>query len=257
VEFRGIRIGTVESIRLEFDTDTRTARIPVTFQIEPWRFDVTGDLQQAIDVRPMGQLVERGLRAQLATGNLLTGDLLISLDFFPDAPAAKLGEAGGVPVMPTVPSQLAQVTTSLTGMLDRIAQLPLEEMAERANATLGSIEAIVSGDEVKATLAATRDALTQLQQLTIKVGDDVPALTADLRTATNRLDETLARLNGLLGQASTTLESANSMLGPNSKMRYDLAEAISQLGAAARSFRAFADSLQRDPSALIRGRQSR
>ena len=102
VEFRGIRVGTVTDVRLEIDAKQDTVRIPVTLAIEPQRFGVErGAGEQRYVV--MAALVERGLRAQLKSGNLLTGELMIDLDFHPESPPAKLDHSGTYPRFPRCP----------------------------------------------------------------------------------------------------------------------------------------------------------
>jgi paraquat-inducible protein B len=85
VEFRGIRIGSVTDVRLELDARSDSVRIPVTIEIEPQRIAVVQGTADAQPYEVMAALVERGLRAQLKSGNLLTGELLVDLDFHPTA----------------------------------------------------------------------------------------------------------------------------------------------------------------------------
>ena len=118
VEFRGIRVGTVTDVRLEIDPKQDSVRIPVTLEIEPQRIGIErgpGDERYVV----MAALVERGLRAQLKSGNLLTGELLVDLDFHPDSPPAKLDRSGTYPEIPSVPAGLEALEASVTDRLDQ------------------------------------------------------------------------------------------------------------------------------------------
>ena len=103
VEFRGIRVGTVTDVRLEIDPAQDTVRIPVTLEIEPQRFGAERGAGEGERYVVMAALVERGLRAQLQSSNLLTGELLVDLGFHPDSPPAKLNRSGPYLEIPTVP----------------------------------------------------------------------------------------------------------------------------------------------------------
>ncbi|MFL5332595.1 MAG: intermembrane transport protein PqiB, partial [Geminicoccaceae bacterium] len=107
VEFRGIAVGTVTSVQLEFDPATSRIRIPVTIEIEPQRIIPSAKSQAGVvPGKPMAELVARGLRAQLQTGNLLTGELFVDLVLVPDAPKAELVTTGPIPEIPSIPATL-------------------------------------------------------------------------------------------------------------------------------------------------------
>ena len=100
VEFRGIEVGQVTDVRLEFDSATAKFRIPVTIEIQPERF--TARTLTASERREtLNRLVASGLRAQLKSGNLLTGQLIVSLDMFKNAAPAQVDWSGPVAVIPT------------------------------------------------------------------------------------------------------------------------------------------------------------
>ncbi len=143
VEFRGIRVGTVTDVRLEIDPKQDSVRIPVSLEIEPQRFGAergAGEQRYAV----MAALVERGLRAQLQSGNLLTGELLVDLDFHPDSPPAKLDRSGTYPEIPAVPAELEALEASVTGVLTKLAALPLPELVEDLRRTIQSVDGLVN-----------------------------------------------------------------------------------------------------------------
>jgi paraquat-inducible protein B len=181
----------------------------------------------------MRSLVAGGLRAQLKSGNLLTGDLLVDLDFHPESPPAKLDESGTYPVIPSVPTQLEVLTASLTGVMSKLSALPLPELVGDLRTTLKDLDGLVASPDTKETVAGLRESAARLQTL--------------LAT----LDQ---RLGPLLNHADSTLASANTLVGRNSQLSYDLGEMMRELTGAARSIRVFADYLERHPEALLRGK---
>ncbi|MGD8963160.1 MAG: MlaD family protein, partial [Desulfobacterales bacterium] len=89
VEFRGIKIGQVADIKAVFNQETLTPQIKVLIETEPQRWETMGEATMD-DKTQMEALVAKGLRAQLKTGSLLTGQLFIDMDIYPDAAPAKV-----------------------------------------------------------------------------------------------------------------------------------------------------------------------
>ena len=140
VEFRGIRLGTVAKVPYFVpglrQSITDDYRIPVLIQIEPER--LAAQFGDSPDVRGhLPMLIERGLRAALKTGNLVTGALYVDLDFYPKEPAiAKMKEFNDMGIIPTVSGGLAQIQLRLMDTLDKINNLPLAPMVQQATNTL-------------------------------------------------------------------------------------------------------------------------
>jgi paraquat-inducible protein B len=142
VEFRGIKVGEVVDISLELDVSNLDIRIPVLVMIEPERVApmmTNGNLplEAASIVQEMDEkrtlinvLVERGLRAQLKLGSIVTGKMLIDLDFHPNAPQATIEHGGRYPEFPTVPAPMEEITGSITRVLQKIEEVPFDEIGE-------------------------------------------------------------------------------------------------------------------------------
>lgn len=223
VEFRGIRVGSVTSVDLVLDTEAEKALIPVTIVIEPQRIKRVGSRFAEDPYAGMNILVQKGLRAQLRPGSLITGQLYVNLNFVPDAPKKELiRNAGEPPQIPTIPSELEELTRSLNGVLERLAKLPLESVLDDARSTLQSIQNVVNSPDVTQSLES-------------------------LRGAMESADATMA-------QARATLAATENLVGPRSQARADLVELMKELKNAARSVRVLADYLERHPEALIHGK---
>ena len=183
VEFRGIQIGEVRDVKLEFEPKTGQFRIPVSFEIEPERIMNLSGVDPASRRERLGQLVKHGLRAQLESGNLLTGQLIVQLDFHKNAKPAEIVWSEPYPEFPTIPAPLEEITASVQNLVKRLEALPLNEVVVSMNGTL----------------QAAQGALTQAQQTlataSALVGPDSP-VNSELRRALLELSDA-ARSVGL------------------------------------------------------------
>lgn len=228
VEFRGMRIGSVTGVKLVIDYAKDTATIPVLIDLEPQRFEILNMPAQFTPYSVMEEMVERGLRAQLQPANLLTGELLVALDFFPDTAPAKLDRSGKVPRIPSIPTNFEVLSTKATAILDKVAALPLDQLVNELRRTVRSADTLVS---VQAT----------------KSLDQLAPLLKTLQQASEQAKLALA-------QADATMKSANSMIGDDSRLRYDLIRMVKELSETARSLRALASSIERQPQQVIFGK---
>jgi paraquat-inducible protein B len=229
VDFRGIKLGTVTDIRLEIDRKAGSVRIPVTIELEPQRITQVGSLEGVKPYDFVARLVERGLRAQLKSGNLLTGQLFVALDFYPDSPPAKLERGGKYPEIPTVPTELEEMTRSVNGVLDKFASLPLDAMVKDVSSLI---------NETRSTVRSVEGLVTS----------------PDMQQSLKALRATMEAAQGTMTKAEATLASADGMIGADSQIRYDLTQLMKELTEAARSIRLLASYLERHPDALIRGK---
>jgi paraquat-inducible protein B len=222
VDFRGIVVGEVTAIYTRFDSVKRQFSIPVEVRLYPERFTSRykdggkgGRLAGTGDRHALGNwLVEHGLRAQLKTGNLLTGQLYVALDFFPNAPKATIDWSSTPPEIPTVPGGLQSLQESLTSLMTKLNKIPFDAIGKNAQQTLA-------------------EANTLLKRLDTEV--------------TPQARDTLIA-------AHKALDSANSALLPNSPLQQGAGDALSELARTAAAFRTLADYLERHPEALLRGK---
>jgi paraquat-inducible protein B len=249
VEFRGIRLGSVTHVGLKSDLAAGEASIRVQINLEPQRVDglATG-LSIEEDYARIDTYVRNGLRAQLQTGNLLTGELFIDLDFRTDVPPDGLDRSGPVPRIPAVPTDLQAITASVTGLLQRLAELPLEDIVDNIEHMTGTLDSLVSSPELASGLADIAAAGSDLRRLLAQLdANAVPMLQA--------AEQTIRSVQATVVEARGTLQSTNALIGDNSTLRFQLERSLQELATAARSIREFAASLERDPGSLIRGRR--
>jgi paraquat-inducible protein B len=192
-------------------------------------------------------LVRQGLRARLASANLLTGQQLISMEVVANAPPAEVEVVDGVIVMPSAPGQFASILDGVNQVIARIEALPLQQIGDNLNQTIAGMNALVRGPELQAALASLQGTLATAEQTLRQI--DAAAAPA-LRT----LPQLVNSLNGAATQANRLMLSVNRGYGDESQFRRDLDRMLEQITVAARSLRSLADQLNRNPESLIRGR---
>ncbi|WP_158516047.1 intermembrane transport protein PqiB [Syntrophotalea acetylenivorans] len=153
VEFGGIQIGEVVDFKLIIDTASLKVRIPVLVMIEPERLELYSngkkvDYQSAIEERAKGnkrliqeELLKHGMRAQLKTGNLLTGQLYIEIGLFPDAEPVEVAYENDYPIFPTVSTPLGKIAEDISKVVKKIDSIPIEELGEDLHETIVTLRA--------------------------------------------------------------------------------------------------------------------
>lgn len=238
VEFRGIKIGQVVDVKLNMDIEKADIQIPVLIEIERERFlseEQIASLDENTNVTDV--LVEKGMRAQLRTANLLTGQLVVEIDFFPDAPPAKINWNGRYPEFPTIPASMEEITTSLTQLLNKLEKMPFEQIGNNLNATIKNTEKLTGSEGLAQAIESLKVTLQELEQTTKQLNQNVaPAVESTLL------------------QTQQTMKAAESLLQSKSPLQQQLSQMLKELEAAARSIRKLTDYLERHPDALLKGK---
>ncbi|MBD8495376.1 MlaD family protein [Pseudomonas syringae] len=225
VDFLGVNIGRVVSVDLDYDPVTKTFPGIVGALIYPKRLGAADSKLQKLagagdpdeqSARILGAFVSNGLRAQARTGNLLTGQLYIAMEFDPKAPKVAFDPKARPLEIPTVPGNFDKLQEQLQAFVDKLGRLPIDELAGNLNGTLSELQ-------------------------------------KTLRTVNGTV---LPQMRGALQQAEKTLATANDTLDEDSPSRQQLGQAMEEVQRAARSMRVLTDFLGRQPEALIRGRSS-
>ena len=159
VVFRGVKIGTVTDIVLRADPADMSIQIPVFIEIEPNRFERIGKARDKRNLEEAVQLlINRGLRARLDVQSLVTGQLLIELDFHPDKPVRLVGMDTEYLEIPTIPS-------SWDELADTFQKLPLTELVGKLTSAIEGIERTVNSPEVGKGLKNLNETMEDIQKL--------------------------------------------------------------------------------------------
>lgn len=243
VEFRGVQIGRVTDIKLVYDEQSEFVQVPVYIELQPER--VLGSANSTVNKPQLiNKSIAAGLRAKLQTGNLLTGQLFISLDLYEDGvPGALVKNSEGVTVIPSVPSDLDKITEGVTEAIAKINALPLEDLMVNANNTVLRAEQLLSQFE-QAGLP---------NQLSGTIGSADKAINQYTLLATSALRE----LNSLSSQLQRFVNAAgDSMEGiaPDSPLYYNLLNTLKDVQAASRAVLAVSESVEKKPEIFLFGK---
>jgi len=278
VVLQGVQVGSVERIFLQEDPNTQALRIAVIISLAPDQIDTggvkLGDLEEAVQ-----NLIAKGLKGQLTIQSLVTGQLIIELDFFPDLPTRLVGSDLPHMEIPTIPSSLEQIART-------IEKIPVQQLFEKLVAAVDGIERTINAPEIKEALKAIQLTAQGTERLVTradgvvagadrmleKLDRQVGALGASLKTASDNagrlLDnidaqvgplglearKTLDATRQLLANAQSTVDGVDGFVGQRSELRQRLNRSLEEISAAARALRALSDLLERHPEVLLRGK---
>ncbi len=250
VEFKGIKVGNVVDIRLEFNRTDTSFRIPVLVEIEPERIITRGEAKQSNPLEVLQTLVKRGLRARLATGSLLTGQLFVELDMHPGTPVHLANADIGYPELPTIPASLEELTASVKNVLEKVNQIDFKKINDELILTLEGTNRLVNAPEFKAALQKLESTLTTFRKLAQKVALRVDPLA-------DNIEKTAASGRSALSQLQGTLKLVDVVLQSDAPIQAGYIRLADELTETARSIKSFVDLLSRNPEAFIFGRKSR
>ena len=234
IDFRGIVIGEVISNSIDFDAITKKINVVVTVDIYPDRMrskiNNTHQIDQPSSNELIGALINRGLRGQLRTSNILTGQLYIALDFFPNLPKVTFDSSKMPFEFPTTPGSLGELQVNLASIANKINKIPFEAIGNDLHTTLNNANSLI-------------------KQLDQKVAPDARETLSELRN-------TLAEAKTAITAAKGSLTAIEKSVGQDGQLQQDTHETLLEITRAAQSTRALVDYLERHPEALISGKKA-
>jgi paraquat-inducible protein B len=224
VELYGVRIGSVTDIHVRYVAETGEFQTPVYIQIETNRIREARFIQSREERRQnLESLIQRGLRAQLEVQSLVTGQLIVQLGFYPDTPVRLVGGDPDVPEVPTIPTALQQAQAAAQSILERIQELPLDQLFVNFMQTIEGANRLVNAPEVLAAVRAMSETMIDVQHLVRQVDgqvgrvlDDVGGASAASRAVLTDLQQLVRRIDGqiipLADSAKQTLDATRGLL---------------------------------------------
>jgi paraquat-inducible protein B len=266
VTFRGVRVGAVETIAIQFEPKSNTAFIPVTVRLEPGRTLITR--KNDGDAFDLAGLISGGLRAELNVQSFVTGQSQIDLDFDPESAIVLHPDVTALQEIPTRLSTLQRAR-------EQLGQLPLRELADNTTATLQSLRRLA--EKLDRALPPLVDSLKTVSDRSAQTADNASQA---IKALQGRLDTTLGAVGALAASGSQQLnqrgEELHTLLtGSNQTMlqvrellgnlksltsdrgasRVNVDAALRDLAAASASLRGFANEIEHDPQLLLTGRR--
>ena len=222
VEFLGINVGKVVSVNLDYDVQTQRFPVIVGAVVYPERLGKAHQKLMAAAIgkgdtdwsQMVGRLVDHGLRAQARSGNLLTGQLYIAIDFDPKAKPVTFDPAAKPLELPTTSGDFDKIQEQIGSIVDKIQKIPFDTIGKNLDESL---------KQLSGTLKQVNENLAPEATKTFK-------------------------------QAQQTLGAANNALSDDSPLQQNLGQTLQELQRTARSLRVLTDYLSRHPESLIRGK---
>jgi paraquat-inducible protein B len=268
VIFKGVKIGSVTGIHLVIDPEDGTLRIPVLIELEPEK--VKGAARFQRDPKTIQDSIKKGLRAQLQMQSFVTGQLMIGLDFFPDKPARYVGLVKEYQEIPTVPTALEQLSSTLQ-------ELPLRQIITKLELAIDGVQKLANAPETKESIDSLNQTLKDTRQLVQHINEKIDPMMKSLTKTSDAAHDTLAQAKDtmsaleekaaeLMSTTSDTLKSTQDTLkkaektlgtfSEDSRLVYELNRTLRELSAAARSVKLLSEYLERHPEALLKGKDS-
>jgi paraquat-inducible protein B len=251
VEFRGIKIGTVTDVKMEFEREKTNFRVAVLVQIEPERVSEINDKGEASGMGSpyelLETLVDRGLRAQLETGSYLTGQLFVNLTLKPGTPVTLVGANKRFPELPTVPTNLEEISSFAAGFLSKLQKLPLDEIGNELVATLQGVNQTVRAPEILSTVRSLDRALVALKKTTLSMDGVIQPMGQEI-------EDTAEAAKTALNKSEELMSLMIDVVGPDAPLNYRVMELSQELTATSRSIRSFIDTINRKPESLVFGK---
>ncbi len=273
VMFSGVPVGEVTDIILRLDGTTLEYDSGVLVNIYPDRFETKNEFGRT-GKELMPDLIDRGLRARLVPISILTGQLGIELGFYPGTAVRLSGSKSGVPEIPTIPSTVERMETTLQKILAVLEGADMEGLSQNVEAALKSVSALMTMPELRETIIDGHDSLRDLRQVLAQVKSETPELLAGLRGTVRgaqglvgdaqktvptlrsdleRLGPALAKLDTLLTSADTLMRNANATVNPDSPMQQQLAVTLRDLARTSASVRSLVTALEDNPNSILFG----
>ncbi|WP_163337605.1 MlaD family protein [Desulfopila sp. IMCC35008] len=285
VLFKGVRIGKVSSIVINANPQDLTVNIPVIIEVDAEKFHVVDSLHvdektysQRTSEETIAKLVEQGLRAVLNMQSLITGQLMIELEYYPDSPVNMKRISSQYPEIPTIPS----TTEKLYKTLQKIDFIGLAEHLKRA---MVGIDKLVNNPDISDGLKSMRETADASQQLVTKldqridkvidgfestlsdtkmlvdnVNRQVQPLSDDTRLMLEHFDMLAQNVNEQVGSiadnVNESLTGINGVVSEDAPVVIQLEETLVNISNMTDSIRQLADYLEQHPEALIRGKGS-
>jgi paraquat-inducible protein B len=231
VELHGIAVGEVRSVDVEYDQEAGSLSFPVVVDLYPQRIrgrKARRALPAVVKTAPdsasralIDSLVAHGLRAELKSGNLLTGQKYVDLDMHPDVAVEKVFWDEQPCVFPTVSTGLDEIQDSVGSIARKLSKVPFDQISYRLVSTLASLEQ---------TLKSTDQLMKHVD------GSIAPQVEATL------------------AEAQAAMKNAKELLGQDAPLQSDLGATLLQLSRATKSVTALVDYLERHPESLLRGK---
>jgi paraquat-inducible protein B len=246
VVFRGVQVGQVAKVEALYDPKKATIHVKVIVELVPDSVRVAegvkrvkrGSPQEALEL-----LVQQGLRASLQMQSLVTGLLLISLDFYPDTPIKRLGLEPTYPELPTVPTEVERLLDNVRQAVAALGKLPLEALLSEVLGMIKRVNTLLEVPELKQALMSLNDLVTATQQLLKDADGQVAPLGSKLAAAADSARAAFEAARVAMVDAQKLFRDVDGQVAPlASSAKETLTTARGTLGQAQKSLSTLTDA---------------
>lgn len=273
VVFRGVQVGQVTDIIVNFDPKELSVNIPVIFETDPDRFRSVGPEVITDDKKMHEALVAQGLRAQLQLTSLVTGQLAINMDFFPNTPAKFFG-VDKAQLNKNIKRwwEIPTISTTLQDLEEALGEIDFKDMADDFRRAMDGIATLATSPDLHASIGELKETLIAVKNLARNVDSKVEPLATSLdqtlvdvragigdarKLMATDIKDVANSAKAALDKASKTLASMENLADEGTQLRHEISAALIEVSAAARSVRVLADFIEQHPDAVLRGRVTR
>jgi paraquat-inducible protein B len=281
VQMKGVQVGRVRDVRLRYLADSASLETPVVLEIDPrlLEFEVS-DATTREDLRrrmndALGRLVQKGMRATLATSLVLPGASAVSLEITAPPNTGRLVVTNDPPIIPAGGSAdgIGGAMSAITDVANTVRNLPLREIGEHMRSASQRLDKLVNDPVLDQSLQRLNRSLTELEKVALTAGRNADPIVSSLRNAAESaesaaktadqaatkasasIDPIVTSLRNAATSAEAAAKRAEQLVGTSQKQGYDIAELIRELTRAAAAVRSLADYLTENPDSLIKGRR--
>lgn len=258
VTFRGVKVGSVTEVKMLYNPKDLSMLIPVYVELGEGNVEVMGrrpeDRVKVVQQQAQ-DLIDRGIRAQLEMQSVVTGQLMISLDFYPDKPTKLVGADKRYPEIPTIP-------TTLQELGQRLEKIPIEEIFAKLNSSLEGLNKTLNSPELGHIMRSTAKSVDDAGVLIRGLGTNLKPLVSDMQDTTREFKKLAVSATSASDDAGLTLKKSHGVLnniesltGDNSLLTYRLNKTLEELENAARSLRILTETLEQQPQSVLFGKK--
>ncbi|MGD1026122.1 MlaD family protein [Candidatus Binatus soli] len=264
VKFKGVEIGQVKQIRLRLEQEVSRdtgklraqVRIPVIIELDQEKIlSHGGTTMDLSDPHTIPNLIREGLRAQLGSDSFVTGLLYVALDIEPNMPIQMVAPPGSpLQEIPAIPTTLEQAQAVAVRIFEKLDKVDFGAVFQQMTDMVNSIRQLTSSPGLREAVANSEKTRRQLERTLAGAQQTLSTMNSQVPPLSDSLQKTSVSADAAAKQARLTFGAVQTAIEPNSPVNYQVLQTLQDVSAAAHSIKELADYLQRNPSAIIRGR---
>ena len=264
VKFKGVEIGQVKRIKLRLEQEVNRengklkadVRIPVIIELDEDKIVQHGGTSIDLsDPHTIPNLIAEGMRAQLGSDSFVTGLMYVALDIQPNTPIQMVAPPGSpLQEIPAVPNTLEQAQAVAVRIIERLDKVDFGSLINQFTGTLDSIKQIATSPALKEAISNSERTREQLIKTLGSAQVTFDSVNTEVKPVSRSIDRLSDSTGAAAKQAAATLGTVQTTIQPGSPVNYQMVQTLQDVSAAARSIKELTDYLQRNPSAIVRGR---